>query len=115
MAKVSAYISSIIQNQTRAFNSPMNIHWKSKWISLPYQGSTILLQGFTTSTATDMVFQLISEDSPESSDTSLQLPPEIVALLEEFPSVFTVPSSLPPVRFCDHAIPLVIGASPVNI
>lgn len=95
--------------------SPMSIHWKSKWISLPYQGTTILLQDLTTSTNNDLVFQLISEDSPEPSDSTLQLPPEIAALLTEFPTVFTAPSTLPPVRSCDHVIPLVSGASLVNI
>lgn len=29
--------------------------------------------------------------------------------------MFTIPNSLPPKRACDHAIPLVSGATPVNV
>lgn len=43
------------------------------------------------------------------------LPPDIVALLEEFPTLFRVPNSLPLKWACDHAIPLISGATPVNI
>lgn len=75
--------------------SPMHIHWKSKWISLPYQDSTILLQGMTPSDESDKVFQLLLEDSPECSDDPPSPPPEITALLSDFPSVFTAPSMLP--------------------
>jgi hypothetical protein len=95
--------------------NPMHIHWKAKWISLPYHDSTVILQGMTTSVDTDMVFQLISKDAPASSKGSLPLPPEIASLLNEFPSVFAPPSSLPPTRSCDHVIPLVSGTSLVNI
>jgi hypothetical protein len=95
--------------------SPMSIHWGSKWISFPYSGTTIVLQGLTSPPSTNLVFQLLTTDSPEPSDSTASLPAEIEALLQEFPGVFTTPSSLPPERSCDHAIPLVSGASPVNI
>ncbi|WVZ49086.1 hypothetical protein U9M48_000467 [Paspalum notatum var. saurae] len=36
-------------------------------------------------------------------------------LLQEFASVFEVPTELPPSRSCDHSIPLIAGAQPVNI
>jgi hypothetical protein len=55
--------------------SPMHIHWKAKWISLPYFDSTIILQGMTTSVDTDLIFQLISEDTPVFSEGSQPLPP----------------------------------------
>jgi predicted AlkP superfamily phosphohydrolase/phosphomutase len=35
--------------------------------------------------------------------------------LAEFPTVFQVPNSLPPKRACDHTIPLIGGATPINI
>jgi hypothetical protein len=63
----------------------------------------------------DMVFQLLMVPDSDSSVPSPELPPDIVALLSEFPEVFQPPSSLPPKRSCDHAIPLVEGATPVNI
>lgn len=95
--------------------SPMHIHWRSKWISLPYQDSTILLQGMNTSVESEMVFQLLPDDSSDSSMSEALVPPDIAALLKEFPSVFAEPSSMPPIRSCDHTIPLVSGASSVNI
>ncbi|WVZ49071.1 hypothetical protein U9M48_000452 [Paspalum notatum var. saurae] len=35
--------------------------------------------------------------------------------MKEFASVFEVPTELPPSRSCDHSIPLIAGAQPVNI
>lgn len=43
------------------------------------------------------------------------LPPEIKAVLDAFAKVFTTPTGLPPRRACDHHIPLMEGARPVNI
>lgn len=62
-----------------------------------------------------MVFQLLATDCPKSSNSEPPLPPDIAALLAKFPSVFSTPSGLPPARSCDHVIPLVSGATPVNI
>jgi hypothetical protein len=51
-----------------------------------------------------------------STDTSEQtLQPEVSKLLDDFALVFSKLTSLPPVRSCDHVIPLVPGARPVNI
>lgn len=61
--------------------SPMSIHWGSKWISFPYRGTTIVLQGLTSPPSTDLVFQLLTTDSPEPSDSTTSLPAEIEALL----------------------------------
>lgn len=36
-------------------------------------------------------------------------------LLQEFAHVFSEPTGLPPKRMCDHHIPLVEGAKPVNL
>jgi hypothetical protein len=41
--------------------------------------------------------------------------PTVFTILAQFHRVFAPPNSLPPVRACDHAIPLVPGATPVNI
>lgn len=40
---------------------------------------------------------------------------EILGLLQQFASVFSALVSLSPIRSCDHAIPLVPGAQPVNV
>jgi hypothetical protein len=50
-------------------------------------------------------------DSPEST---VQLPEEVQSILQKFQTVFAEPVGLPPRRLCDHSIPLVPGAQPVN-
>lgn len=44
-----------------------------------------------------------------------ELPAAIQALLSEFQAVFAPVDGLPPQRFCDHSIPLVLGAKPIFI
>ena len=43
------------------------------------------------------------------------LPPAVQSLLDQFAHVFEDPVGLPPSRACDHEIPLIPGARPVNI
>jgi hypothetical protein len=95
--------------------SPMEVHWQSKWLSLPHNGKTMVLQGVTAPSDSDVVIQLLAVSLQDNDSPPEALPPDIVALLQEFPQVFTVPTSLPPKRSCDHAIPLISGATPVNI
>jgi hypothetical protein len=61
-----------------------------------------------------MVFQLLPMDC-QSSDATDTLPADVKTILDSFQLVFTIPTSLPPKRACDHAIPLVTGATPVNV
>lgn len=35
--------------------SPMEVHWQAKWLSIPYNGATIQLQGLTPAAETDLV------------------------------------------------------------
>lgn len=86
-----------------------------RWLSLPFKGEQIILQGIAADTATDMVFQLLPMDCQTAPENSEALPVDVKALLDSFPLVFTVPNSLPPKRACDYAIPLVSGATPVNV
>lgn len=55
----------------------------------------------------------IVPDAPVSDSPTH--PPEIAALLQEFQSVFAPPTGYPPPRDCEHSIPLLPGAAPVNI
>ena len=64
--------------------------------------------------ADELLVQLFSV-SEQSAQTDITLPPTIVQLLSEFPSVVTPPSELSPKRECDHEIPLVDGARPVMV
>ncbi|XP_073355673.1 uncharacterized protein [Aegilops tauschii subsp. strangulata] len=50
-----------------------------------------------------------------SSTTDAPIPTEVLRLLEQFTDVFEDPRSLPPRRECDHRIPLMAGAQPVNL
>jgi hypothetical protein len=93
----------------------MEVHWQAKWLSIPYQGDTVLLQGLIAAPEIELVVQVLAVDIYEDQHIPASLPPAIAALLEEFPTVFRVPNSLPPNRACDHAIPLISGATPVNI
>lgn len=94
--------------------SPMKVHWGNKWMPIPYQESSVLLQGLTSSVPDDLVVQILSVQSKEEKPDST-LPSEIQELLVEFAIVFSTPTELPPSRECDHTIPLVAGARPVNV
>ena len=50
-----------------------------------------------------------------SSAQSSDLPLAVSQLLLEFPEITSPPTELPPKRDCDHAIPLIDGARPVNV
>ncbi|CAD6232446.1 unnamed protein product [Miscanthus lutarioriparius] len=86
--------------------SPMQIHWESKWLSIPYHGDQIVLQGLTAPLPNELVFQLFAIDTSADSSEIPAIPLEISEILSQFPSVFKIPDSLPPPRSCDHAIPL---------
>ncbi|WVZ81560.1 hypothetical protein U9M48_028917 [Paspalum notatum var. saurae] len=92
---LSSYDMILGMDWLEAF-SPMKIHWKDKWISFFYNGNTIILQGKGCVLPMGTVVQ-------------------IQQLIDEFPSLFEVPSSLPPTRSCDHSIPLITSASPVAV
>ncbi|WVZ55602.1 hypothetical protein U9M48_006242 [Paspalum notatum var. saurae] len=70
-------------------HSSMQIHWKFKWLLIPYQEQ---LDQFAQS-----------------------VPAEISSLLHEFAPLFAPVSGLPQQRACDHVIPLVQGAQPVSV
>jgi hypothetical protein len=96
--------------------SPMKVHWNLKWMAIPYQGYTALLQG-TLQPVPDAV---LVQERPISMDTQApngteELPPAVAALIEEFATVFAPIEGMPPPRSRDHSIPLVAGAKPVFI
>lgn len=101
--------------------SPMSVDWKHKWISLPYQGQTIQLQGCPPVVPAGTLLEIrhipvMSESSEQLfSVDSLAVPEPIQQLLHKYEALFQPPTTLPPSRFCDHSIPLIEGARPVNI
>jgi hypothetical protein len=94
--------------------SPMKVHWKHKWLALPYQGATAILQGITLAIPEEIIVHICSivDPTPLPADS---VRPEVAVILEEFAMVFQPLSQLPPERACDHFIPLIPGAKPVHI
>jgi hypothetical protein len=96
-------------------HSPMKVHWKHKWMSIPHQGSQALLQGITDDTTAELFVHLSVLSGIAASNHTPPLTGELKELLEDFAVVFDSPTDLPPRRTCDHVIPLVSGAKPVYI
>lgn len=94
--------------------SPMKIHWKQKWMVIPYEGTTALLQGLLPAQTEEILVQVCSLLDSESDSTEAPHP-AITKLLGDFESVFRPLTELPPERQCDHSIPLINGAKPVHI
>lgn len=77
--------------------SPMKVHWGNKWMLIPYQGTSLLLQGVTSAGPEELVLQLLSvqlKDEPSNSD---HLQPEIKELLVDYTIVFSTPTELTPI------------------
>jgi hypothetical protein len=95
--------------------SPMKVQWKDKWMAIPYDQSIILLLGDVVVLPVGSVLQLCSVQLSVDNKVEANIPVELQQLIEEFGTLFEVPSELPPPHDCDHSIPLVEGASPVNV
>lgn len=82
---------------------------------IPYQGEPILLQGLFKGVEEKFLIH-VTEVADSSINTSApELPSAITALLQQFADVMSPLVELPPVRNCDHSIPLIVGAHPVYI
>jgi hypothetical protein len=59
------------------------------------------------------------QDQVDSADFACfvqnDLPVPIQQLLSSFEHTFAEPTALPPSRSCDHSIPLINGAQPINV
>jgi hypothetical protein len=56
---------------------------------------------------------LLSNSLAVPSDA--EIPPEVQSILQQYTYVFAEPDGLPPERGCDHFIPLIEGAQPVQV
>lgn len=108
-----------------------NIDWVLKTLSIQSAQGTVLLQGHCSHqiqcsaiSATELsnlcrqngIANLIHIYALDGTvHTEEVAPDEIESLLSEFPDVFDSSSNLPPRRDCDHRIPLMPGAQPVNM
>jgi hypothetical protein len=96
-------------------HSPMQIDWSHKWLLITHADSPKMLHGTLSALPFGSVIQVTAmvPDAPVARQE--QLPPEVATLLSEFDAVFAPPSGYPPERDCDHAIPLLPGATPFSI
>jgi hypothetical protein len=94
----------------------MQVDWEQKWLLIPYDESFQLLHDDFEALPPGSVVQ-VHAVVPDSAVSTQTIPlAEIAALLKEFQLVFAPPAGYPPLRDCEHAIPLVLpGAAPVNI
>ncbi|WVZ82556.1 hypothetical protein U9M48_029810 [Paspalum notatum var. saurae] len=96
--------------------SPMNVHWRHKWMQIPYQGSVVLIQGEDAVPPAKVLVQVCNATwEQQLSSVSNSVPPEISALLSEYTPLFAPVDGLPLVRGCEHSIPLIPGAKPVSV
>jgi hypothetical protein len=101
--------------------SPMKVHWGAKWMSIPYGTDTVILQGLLSSLqpgAIVQVYQLTEADLNLDTYDSAQapaVPKEIQQLLQEFVDVFAAKAAFPPPRSCNHSIPLITRARPIQV
>jgi hypothetical protein len=82
---------------------------------ITYHNSPIVLLGSDHTQFEEVLIHISQVSHPVITSAAPALLPEISALLHKFAVVFSAPVALPPVRSCDHSIPLVAGAQPVNI
>jgi transposase InsO family protein len=90
----------------------MRVDWEEQWMSFEHNGATITLTSTNSSHFSVTVVELMLLHEPQ--DNSIQLPEEVRQILKEYESVFAEPVGLPPRRLCDHFIPLIPGAQPIN-
>nr|XP_040252089.1 uncharacterized protein LOC109754163 [Aegilops tauschii subsp. strangulata] len=111
-------------------HSPMTVDWRNKHLRIPTALGTASLFGHEAQSTQCHVInnaqlqQLHCQGAllhlcllypiSEKQETPVQDPPKLQAL-SEFEDVFGEPKGLPPRRACDHTIPLMLGAQPVNI
>jgi hypothetical protein len=120
-------------------HSPMRVHWKHRWMKFTHQHRRIRLQGIQDKqqacrpvsaaklhgllkrgAITDCIqVQQVHQETglhTLSAETTIEtVPVEIQEVLQEFDALFREPSALPPLRGCDHRVPLIEGAQPVNV
>ncbi|WVZ95213.1 hypothetical protein U9M48_041007, partial [Paspalum notatum var. saurae] len=95
--------------------SPMEVHWKQKWLRIPYQGKLVRLCGLLPAIPEGSLLQIQVISASSSTSQSTVISPQVQALLDEYQHLFELTVDLPPTRECDHSIPLLPGASPVSV
>ncbi|XP_020184713.1 uncharacterized protein [Aegilops tauschii subsp. strangulata] len=112
-------------------HSPMNVDWRGKHMLITTPQGPAHLQGHSDGVAPCSEInglQLYSLQRQGALSQVIQLcqitegdeiyaptPDNIQAVIDQFSDVFGEPTELPPRRACDHRIPLMPGAQPVDL
>jgi len=75
----------------------------------------VILQGDLPSSPDHVLVHLCVVSDSQQPTTEPVIPEDIQSLISKFAPLFDDQISLPPSRACDHAIPLIPGARPMNI
>lgn len=114
------------------YHSPMIIDWPARTMQIQVEGRTVILQGAPKKKQQCLLISSIQLDSLQKKDAiacvvqlcfstatvpnpTTEVPAELLDVLTEYEDLFVEPKGLPPRRACDHTIPLMAGAQPVNI
>lgn len=96
--------------------SPMKVHCIKKWMAIPFEGKKVMLQGQLPDLSDVASVQVLWVLETDEADSITQpVPAELQELLNQYSHIFATQVGLPPSRSCDHEIPLIEGATPVNI
>lgn len=110
-------------------HSPMQIDWIQKWVEFQYQNQLIRLHGIKKQSSTYAnisIEQLVGmaksgaimylvKIAETTYEEEFPIPEKIQQVLQSYQDVFAEPKDLPPSRNCDHKIPLIEGAQPINL
>jgi hypothetical protein len=108
----------------------MQTHWAQKWFQFEKEGKHCRLQGLQANTKQCQNISMAKLQQLQQQDSihyvvqlclvadekgKLTVSHIIGMVLETYETVFEEPKGLPPQRKCDHKIPLLPGAAPVNL
>ena len=110
-----AHYDMVVGMDWLAQYSPIQVDWAHKWLVIPYEGAARALQGELHSLPPGSVIQVSAVSDECNTSVPSDRPPAITQLLQEFQSVFEPPQGYPPERAFAHDIPLIPGATPVNV
>ena len=112
-------------------HSPMVVEWRARFIEIPTPAGPLRLTGQDASSTRCESINFVqlqglcSQGSVShiihlcvvapDAETTTPIPDCIQKVIEEFPDIFAEPTGLPPRRACDHRIPVIPGAQPVNV
>jgi len=93
--------------------SPMQVHWKFKWIQFQYGDSQVQLQGLLPPSTESLLLQICFVAVDSTQPELFELPEDLQSIIQQYQHLFDPPVGLPPPRACNHLIPLVPGSKPV--